>query len=48
MGPAPHAQAPTGEHRSARFVSQPAQIALPTPQVLTDGGLQVLPEQQPF
>jgi len=47
MGPEPHAQAPTVEHRSARFVSQPAQIALPTPQVLTDGGLHVLPEQQP-
>jgi hypothetical protein len=47
MGPIPHAQAPTDEHRSARLMSHPAQIALPTPQVLTDGGLQVLPEQQP-
>ena len=47
MGPVPHAQAPTEEHPSARFTSHPAQIALPTPQVLTEGGLQVLPEQQP-
>jgi len=47
MGPVPHAQAPTEEQLSARFGSHPAQIALPTPQVLTDGGLQVLPEQQP-
>jgi len=48
MGPVPHAHAPTAEHRSARLTSHPAQTALPTPQVLTEGGLQVLPEQQPF
>ena len=47
IGPDPHAQAPTDEQLSARLVSHPAQIALPTPHVLTVGGLQVLPEQQP-
>ena len=48
IGPVPHAQVPTGEQPSARLRSHPAQTALPTPQVLTDGRLQVLPEQQPL
>lgn len=47
IGPVPHAHWPVGEHRSARRVSHPAHVPLPVPQVLTDGMLHILPEQQP-
>jgi hypothetical protein len=43
----PQVQAPVAEQASARVVSQPTQTAPPLPQVVSDGALQVAPEQQP-
>jgi len=47
-GPLPQAQLPDGEQRSAVSASQPTHAAPPTPQVSSEGVLQVAPEQQPF
>jgi len=46
-GPVPQVQVPVGEQPSAAAGSQPTHTAPPTPQVASDGGLQVAPEQQP-
>ncbi len=46
-GPVPQAQVPPAAQPSARVASQPTQAAPPLPQVASDGGLQVAPEQQP-
>ncbi len=43
----PQVQAPVAEQASARVASQPMQTAPPLPQVVSDGALQVAPEQQP-
>jgi hypothetical protein len=46
-GAAPQTQAPVAAQPSARVASQPMQTAPPLPQVASEGGLQVAPEQQP-
>jgi hypothetical protein len=46
-GPLPHAQLPDGAQRSAVSASQPTQATPPSPQVASEGALQVAPEQQP-
>ena len=43
----PHRQLPDAEQLSARTLSQGVQAAALTPQVETDGALQVPPEQHP-
>ena len=47
-GPLPQAQLPVDEQRSAASASQPTHATPPTPQVSTEGALQVAPEQHPF
>jgi hypothetical protein len=46
-GAAPQTQAPVAEQPSARVASHPTQTAPPLPQVASEGGLQVAPEQHP-
>ncbi len=46
-GPVPQAHPPAAEQPSDLVVSQPTQTAPPWPQVDTEGGLQVAPEQHP-
>jgi hypothetical protein len=46
-GPAPQEHVPPDEQPSARVASHPTQAAPPLPHVVSDGGLQVAPEQQP-
>ena len=46
-GPVPHMHPPVAEHPSALTESHPTQTAPPTPQVDSEGTLQVAPEQQP-
>lgn len=45
--PPPQAQTPVAEQPSALATSQPMHVAPPTPQVATEGALQVAPEQHP-
>jgi hypothetical protein len=45
--PVPHEQVPAAAQPSARVASQPTHAAPPLPQVASEGGLQVAPEQQP-
>jgi hypothetical protein len=47
-GCVPQAHCPAAEQLSARTASQPVQVAPAVPQVATEGGLHVAPEQQPF
>ena len=47
-GPLPQAQLPDGAQRSVVSASQPTQAPPPSPQVSSEGALQVAPEQQPF
>jgi hypothetical protein len=47
-GPAPQTHAPEAEQPSAWFASQPTHATPRLPQVVSEGALQVAPEQQPF
>jgi hypothetical protein len=48
IGPPPHEQLPPLVQRSALLASQPTQVVAPMPQVVSEGWLQVAPEQHPL
>ena len=48
LAPVPQEQAPVAEQPSALVLSQPTHTTPPRPQALTDGALQLAPEQHPF